>query len=189
MISIRTFCNFEGKPPRFENGTQYRNSAQALGETSSGSHNYYENDPVLPNSQPVRQQNRVSNGMFSAQDNRRQRERPPPSNSNSNQSSYRSNTRSKFKDYEQKNWRSDSYKRAEAPKPENIVSEEANHATQRERLTSQLTSGVYECMVCCESVQPAQSIWNCSQCFHVFHLSCVGRWARSSQDGKSIFHL
>jgi len=177
-----SYMNRRGKPPRFENGTQYRNSAQALGETSSGSHNYYENDPVLPNSQPVRQQNRVSNGMFSAQDNRRQRERPPPSNSNSNQSSYRSNTRSKFKEYEQKNWRSDSYKRAEAPKPENIVSEEANHATQRERLTSQLTSGVYECMVCCESVQPAQSIWNCSQCFHVFHLSCVRRWARCSQD-------
>jgi hypothetical protein len=32
----------------------------------------------------------------------------------------------------------------------------ADTATQRERLTTQLTNGTYECMVCCESVKPAQ---------------------------------
>jgi hypothetical protein len=32
----------------------------------------------------------------------------------------------------------------------------ADTATQRERLTTQLTSGTYECMVCCESVKPVQ---------------------------------
>ena len=61
--------------------------------------------------------------------------------------------------------------------------EVADTATQRERLTDQLTKGVYECMVCCESVKQDQGIWNCKSCYHVFHLSCIRRWARSSQDG------
>lgn len=185
MIMIQTFVHHKGR--RLENGTHHRNLPQTA-ETSSRSFEYYEDETVAPSNQPARQQNRASNGIFS-QDNRRQLERPPPSNSNSNQSGYRNNPRSKFKEYDQKNWRSDSHKRVEVSKPKNLLSEEANHATQRERLTSQLTNGTYECMVCCESVQPAQSIWSCSQCFHAFHLACIRRWARSSQDGKSIFYL
>ena len=174
--------NYKGK--RSENGPQYRNPSQTVGETSGASYEYYENDTVAPSNQPLRQQNRISNGAF-VQDNRRQLDRP--SSSNLNQSSYRNNPRNKLKDCDQKNWRSNSYKRDEISKPKTLMSEEANHASQRERLTSQLTNGVYECMVCCESVLPAHSIWSCRQCFHVFHLPCVRRWARSSQDGKLAF--
>lgn len=49
------------------------------------------------------------------------------------------------------NWRSQRFQPT-AKKMEPV----ADTATQRERLTSQLTSGTYECMVCCESVKPVQ---------------------------------
>ena len=62
--------------------------------------------------------------------------------------------------------------------------ETSDWATQRERLTEQLTKGVYECMVCCESVKQDQAVWSCTSCYHVFHLGCIRRWARSSQDGN-----
>ena len=54
--------------------------------------------------------------------------------------------------YESQNWRSDGYKK-NAKIAEAIM---ADTATQRERLTTQLTNGTYECMVCCESVKPVQ---------------------------------
>ncbi|XP_033761970.1 transcriptional repressor NF-X1-like [Pecten maximus] len=52
--------------------------------------------------------------------------------------------------------------------------------SQRGVLIDQLTNNSYECMVCCETVRCQNAVWNCSNCFHVFHLRCVKKWARSS---------
>ncbi|KAL3250072.1 hypothetical protein MRX96_055680 [Rhipicephalus microplus] len=52
-------------------------------------------------------------------------------------------------------------------------------APQKDRLTDQLLSGEYECMVCCERVRGTDAIWSCSSCYHIFHLSCVRKWALS----------
>ncbi|KAL1435518.1 hypothetical protein MTO96_000183 [Rhipicephalus appendiculatus] len=52
-------------------------------------------------------------------------------------------------------------------------------APQKDRLTDQLLSGEYECMVCCERVRGTDSIWSCSSCYHIFHLSCARKWALS----------
>ena len=168
------FQNYDSYQGRRRNSPVRESFGNQSSETSSANNHQYH----YQGNDTQRQQNRASNGVYSSQDNRRQRDRPVSSNSNSNQSSYKNNVRSRFKEYEHKNWRS------EGSETRNNI--EANDATQRERLTSQLTSGVYECMVCCESVQPAQSIWNCTQCFHVFHLACVRRWAQSSKDGKAF---
>ena len=65
----------------------------------------------------------------------------------------------------------------------------ADSATQRERLTEQLTKGIYECMVCCESVKQDQAVWSCGLCYHVFHLGCIRKWARSSQDGEFVISI
>lgn len=51
--------------------------------------------------------------------------------------------------------------------------------TQRGLLIEQLTLGTYECMVCCETVRCHHAVWNCSGCYHVFHLRCIKKWARS----------
>ena len=46
-------------------------------------------------------------------------------------------------------------------------------------LAQELTAGTYECMVCCEKVRNRQEIWGCPCCYNLFHLKCIGRWARS----------
>ena len=50
---------------------------------------------------------------------------------------------------------------------------------QSSELAEQLSSGGYNCMVCCERVWPRQDVWSCGGCFHVFHLKCISRWARA----------
>ena len=73
------------------------------------------------------------------------------------------------------NWRSsDSNNRRYQPTAKK-VEPVADTATQRERLTSQLTSGTYECMVCCESVKPVQVklhywLFNCNDLIILFFI-------------------
>ncbi|XP_014664590.1 PREDICTED: transcriptional repressor NF-X1-like [Priapulus caudatus] len=57
--------------------------------------------------------------------------------------------------------------------------------SQMGMLTEQLTRGTYECMVCCERVWQSAAIWSCAECYHVFHLRCVRRWAQSAASGSS----
>ncbi|XP_077285844.1 nuclear transcription factor, X-box binding stc isoform X2 [Arctopsyche grandis] len=52
--------------------------------------------------------------------------------------------------------------------------------SQRERLMEQLDKGVLECLVCCERIRQIDSVWSCGNCFHVLHLKCISKWARSS---------
>ncbi|KAF7240484.1 Transcriptional repressor NF-X1, partial [Varanus komodoensis] len=56
-------------------------------------------------------------------------------------------------------------------------------------LIEQLTSEKYECMVCCEVIRVVAPVWSCQNCYHVFHLSCIKKWARSpaaqTEDGNS----
>ncbi|KAJ8313934.1 hypothetical protein KUTeg_008495 [Tegillarca granosa] len=51
--------------------------------------------------------------------------------------------------------------------------------SQRGVLIEQLTLGTYECMVCCETVRGQNPVWSCTSCYHVFHLRCVKKWAKS----------
>uniref|UniRef100_A0A8C2DIW9 Nuclear transcription factor, X-box binding 1 n=1 Tax=Cyprinus carpio TaxID=7962 RepID=A0A8C2DIW9_CYPCA len=51
--------------------------------------------------------------------------------------------------------------------------------TQTGCLIEQLTEEKYECMVCCEVIRVMAPVWSCQSCFHVFHLNCIKKWARS----------
>ncbi|XP_052798310.1 transcriptional repressor NF-X1-like isoform X2 [Mya arenaria] len=51
--------------------------------------------------------------------------------------------------------------------------------SQRGALIEQLSRGSYECMVCCETVRAQNAVWSCANCYHVFHLRCIKKWARS----------
>ncbi|KAK6632452.1 hypothetical protein RUM44_007494 [Polyplax serrata] len=53
--------------------------------------------------------------------------------------------------------------------------------SQREQLVDLLFHGVLECLVCCESVSQTSAVWSCYNCYHVLHLKCVVKWARSSK--------
>ncbi|ELT89371.1 hypothetical protein CAPTEDRAFT_154981 [Capitella teleta] len=60
-----------------------------------------------------------------------------------------------------------------------------NDETQRGQLIEDLSSNSYECMVCCENVWRESAIWSCGVCFHVFHLRCIKKWARSANASDS----
>ncbi|XP_044196007.1 transcriptional repressor NF-X1 [Thunnus albacares] len=51
--------------------------------------------------------------------------------------------------------------------------------TQTGCLIEQLSGEKYECMVCCDVIRVMAPVWNCQSCFHVFHLNCIKKWARS----------
>nr|CAB3264313.1 NF-X-like Transcriptional repressor [Phallusia mammillata] len=46
-------------------------------------------------------------------------------------------------------------------------------------LLDQLSAGTYECMVCCDRIKQFHAVWSCSKCFHLFHMVCIKKWARS----------
>ncbi|XP_061121370.1 transcriptional repressor NF-X1 [Syngnathus typhle] len=54
-----------------------------------------------------------------------------------------------------------------------------SNETQTGCLIEQLSSEKYECMVCCDVVRLMAPVWSCHSCFHVFHLNCIKKWARS----------
>uniref|UniRef100_A0A8C4Z5I2 Nuclear transcription factor, X-box binding 1 n=1 Tax=Gadus morhua TaxID=8049 RepID=A0A8C4Z5I2_GADMO len=43
----------------------------------------------------------------------------------------------------------------------------------------QLSQEKYECMVCCDVIRLMSPVWSCHGCYHVFHLNCIKKWARS----------
>nr|CAD7457223.1 unnamed protein product [Timema tahoe] len=59
-----------------------------------------------------------------------------------------------------------------------------DEASQRERLVEQLTKGTLECLVCCDRVRQQDPVWSCGNCYHVLHLKCIKKWAKSSKVGQ-----
>ncbi|CAH1239141.1 NFX1 [Branchiostoma lanceolatum] len=51
--------------------------------------------------------------------------------------------------------------------------------SQTASLIEQLQTNTYECMVCCDVIKREAPLWSCKNCFHMFHLRCVKKWARS----------
>lgn len=51
--------------------------------------------------------------------------------------------------------------------------------TQTGCLIEQLSEEKYECMVCCDVIRRMAPVWSCQSCYHVFHLNCIKKWARS----------
>lgn len=60
--------------------------------------------------------------------------------------------------------------------------------SQRDTLIEQLSSNKYECMVCFDVIRREAAIWSCDVCYHVFHIGCIKKWARTQKDGRTA-HL
>lgn len=62
---------------------------------------------------------------------------------------------------------------------------------QSDELSQQLTAETYECMVCCDRVRERDQIWSCQNCYHIFHLKCIKKWATaptfaSTEEGQYL---
>lgn len=65
--------------------------------------------------------------------------------------------------------------------------EQANEITvntltnvQSEIVESQLRGNDFECMICCDNISRASSIWCCPNCYNIFHLKCSIEWCNKS---------
>ena len=57
---------------------------------------------------------------------------------------------------------------------------------QSDELAQQLVTGTYECMVCYNFVKSDHRVWSCSSCFHIFHLRCITKWAKTPQEPLDV---
>lgn len=48
-----------------------------------------------------------------------------------------------------------------------------------QELEVKLSKGKIECMICYDSVNRTAPVWSCSQCYNIFHLPCIRKWARA----------
>jgi ribosomal protein L37AE/L43A len=58
-----------------------------------------------------------------------------------------------------------------------VDNKEFTPTIQSDELSQQLTAETYECMVCCDRVRERDQIWSCQNCYHIFHLKCIKKWA------------
>lgn len=71
------------------------------------------------------------------------------------------------------------------PKPPRRAQSAPVPSVQSDVLSQQLLSGVYECVVCCGRVRLEHSVWSCVNCYHIFHLHCIKKWAKRPPDSEA----
>lgn len=59
-----------------------------------------------------------------------------------------------------------------------LVSEVKEAETIMERLQQALAKNLYECCICCDIIKRHQPVYEDQQCWAVFHLSCITKWAK-----------
>ncbi|KAJ8971889.1 hypothetical protein NQ314_000502 [Rhamnusium bicolor] len=108
---------------------------------------------------------------------------------------YGNNFKSGFKPYDNRNgnkygegknqrdWRKSNQANRDKTSKDFIVKSKKKFdaASQRERLEEMLNRRLLECLICCEKIKHIDKVWNCMQCYHILHLSCVAAWAKSSK--------
>ena len=72
-----------------------------------------------------------------------------------------------------------------------VGNKEFTPTIQSDELSQQLTAETYECMVCCDRVRERDQIWSCQNCYHIFHLKCIKKWATaptftSTEEGEDL---
>lgn len=69
-------------------------------------------------------------------------------------------------------------------KQNHVAKVELADCSQRERLTREIDTGKLECLICCELIRTHDSVWSCSNCYHIMHLKCVTKWVTSSKSDE-----
>lgn len=75
----------------------------------------------------------------------------------------------------------------EGPSSTKTVSQDSLEVsgTIRERLEHALLTGIYECCICCDTIKRHQPVFEDQQCWAVFHLSCISKWAKRFMEPES----
>ena len=60
----------------------------------------------------------------------------------------------------------------------------------RERLIQQLVDGSLECLICLDKVRQKHAVFDCQECYQVFHIHCIKKWSKTAKNegrGERIF--
>ncbi|PRP88058.1 NF-X1-type zinc finger protein [Planoprotostelium fungivorum] len=57
-----------------------------------------------------------------------------------------------------------------------------------QEVVQQIISQEYECMICCDVIKKQMAVWHCGQCYRLFHVFCMKKWATSNSDKESNGH-
>ncbi|XP_065221167.1 protein shuttle craft [Planococcus citri] len=152
--------------------------------TYSGSSGYYSNGPSYPrydNSKryPPEQKNNNRNNHFKKRDY-------DDEDDEEYDDRYQQNSR--YAVYENRNHRSNyssNFSKSNVTNGSVNGNKKKSTICQRERLTEQLNDGILECLVCCERIKQREPVWSCSNCYHVLHLYCITKWAKSSKNDNN----
>lgn len=72
-------------------------------------------------------------------------------------------------------------KKASPKKQAPVATPENEKLSQREKLIREIEGRRLECLVCVELIKSHSSVWSCHNCYHIFHLNCIIKWASSSK--------
>ena len=57
----------------------------------------------------------------------------------------------------------------------------------RERLVQQLVEGSLECLICLENIRPKHAVFDCQECYQVFHIHCIKKWSKTAKsEGRKV---
>ncbi|KAF6197919.1 hypothetical protein GE061_007662 [Apolygus lucorum] len=55
---------------------------------------------------------------------------------------------------------------------------------QRAKLIDELNSNTAECVICTDLILAEERVWPCNNCFNIFHLHCIRRWAKTNRNSE-----
>ncbi|KAH8870359.1 FKBP12-associated protein 1 like [Schistosoma japonicum] len=61
-----------------------------------------------------------------------------------------------------------------------------NNDNLRSNLIDGLRNSTYECMICISKIRVTDSVWSCTTCYHIYHLSCIRSWVKKSSQEHNI---
>lgn len=141
----REYSKNKSRPP-------FEAQREGSGESRSSQEKYRRDERSGGYSHQERFYKGESNGNYAQRDRYRSEEPRMSTSSSKEQPISTKPTRN----HDSQNWRSEGFKKAISGRSQKVSEAMADTAMQRERLTTQLTSGTYECMVCCEFVKQPQ---------------------------------
>lgn len=152
--------NFNNRNKNYFNYQQNNNNNNYNYNNQNNSQNFYQNEVPYPNQQFQRNPSQNQNRKYNQNNQNIPQQRPSTSNTNSQETSNKPKQQNK-------------------PKPKSAPTPSKVNQSRAEILSEQLKKNKCECMVCYASIRHDKPIWNCNVCFHIFHLSCIKKWANS----------
>ncbi|XP_055372263.1 protein shuttle craft [Condylostylus longicornis] len=167
------------------NTESYNNNRSERSEINSSENFNNYNNRRSQNNQARNQYQKYDNHRHSKRRDNWNRNRVTELNESSHSGNNNSNSHTQNSPRKSNSEHSSPRSTKDSPKrPQLIInpqSPENEKLSQREKLIREIEARRLECLVCVESIKTHQHVWSCLNCYHIFHLNCIIKWASSSK--------